>query len=50
MEAKGDSYHKKVRDGFLQLAKDRKEFYIVDASTDIKTVHSKVTEQIDCFF
>jgi dTMP kinase len=50
MEAKGDSYHKKVRDGFLQLAKDRKDFYIVDSSADIKTVHSKVIEQIERIF
>jgi dTMP kinase len=50
MEAKGDGYHKTVREGFLQLARDRNDFIVVDASADIETVHRNVTENIDRFF
>ncbi|MBC8481284.1 MAG: dTMP kinase [Planctomycetes bacterium] len=46
MEKKGLVYHKKVRDGFLSLADARSGFAVVDASEDIKTVHSKVIEII----
>jgi dTMP kinase len=42
MEQKGDSYHKKVRDGFLKLAEGRKDFVIVNAADDIETVHKQV--------
>ena len=44
MEQKGDSYHEKVRQGFLQLAKEREDFAVVDATADIETVHRKVIE------
>ena len=50
MEAKGGSYHRAVREGFLQLAKDREDFLVVDASAEIETVHRSVTEQISRFF
>ena len=49
MEAKGDGYHKKVREGFLQLARDRKDFVVVDASADIETVHKNVITLVDRF-
>ena len=42
MERKGDGYHQKVREGFLELAKDREGFAVVDATNDIETVHKKV--------
>ncbi len=49
MEQKGDSYHKKVRDGFLKLAKSEKNFVVVNAADNIDAVHKKVTETIDKF-
>jgi len=50
MEAKSASYHQKVREGFLQLTKDRADFYAVDARDDIETVHKKVIEVIEKMF
>lgn len=47
MEQKGDGYHKKVREGFLQLAKDRAGFAVIDASADIETIHKKIIEIIE---
>jgi len=42
MERKGDGYHKKVREGFLKLARRRKNFAVVDASEPIEKVQKKV--------
>ena len=50
MEAKGDGYHEKVREGFLKLAGDREDFLVVDASADPETVHESVREQVNRFF
>ena len=47
MEQKGDSYHKKVREGFLKLAKGRKDFVIIDAADDIETVHKQVINTVE---
>jgi len=47
MEQKGDDYHKKVRDGFLKLAKQRKNFSVVNAADDIDTVHKRVIDIIE---
>jgi dTMP kinase len=49
MEQKGSDYHKKVRDGFLKLARSEKNFIVVNAADDIETVHKKVIESIDKF-
>ena len=46
MEAKGDGYHQRVREGFLQLAKQRKNFFLIDATGDIETVHKKILQLI----
>jgi dTMP kinase len=46
MEAKGDGYHKKVRHGFLQLAKEHENMLVVDATDGIETVHKKILEVI----
>jgi dTMP kinase len=46
MEAKGDGYHQRVREGFLELAKSREDFAVVDGSDDIQTVHKNVLEVI----
>jgi len=50
MEAKGDGYHQKVREGFLQLAEEHKNFLVVDAAADIETVNKNVIEKIEGFF
>ena len=44
MEQKGDNYHKKVRDGFLKIAKQQKNFVVVNAADNIEAVHKKVIE------
>ena len=49
MEQKGDGYHQKVRDGFLELAKQRKNFVVVNASGDIDTVHKQILTIIERF-
>ena len=50
MEAKGDGYHERVRDGFLKLAGQRKNFAVVDGTGDIETVHKKVIEVVEKVF
>ena len=50
MEQKGDGYHQKVREGFLELAKGREDFAVVDSSIDIETVHEKIKELIKIKF
>jgi len=42
MEQKGDAYHQKVREGFLQLVRGRKGFVVVDASRGVETVHEEI--------
>lgn len=49
MEQKGDPYHKSVREGFLQLAKGRKDLVVIAAAGDIETVHRNVVEQVAAF-
>ncbi len=46
MEQKGDGYHQKVREGFLQLAKQQENFLVADATGDIETVHKKILQLI----
>lgn len=50
IEQKGDSYHQKVREGFLKLAKNRDDFVVVDAAGDIETIHKKITEIVENSF
>jgi len=50
MERKEDAYHQRVREGFLKLAKTRKDFVVVDAAGDIETVQKRVLEIIERFF
>ncbi len=47
MENKSDEYHKKVRQGFLQLAKDREGFAVVDTTENIETVHKNIIEIVE---
>ena len=46
MEQKPNEYHKKVRQGFLKLAENRKDFIIVDARCDIETVHAQIVKSL----
>lgn len=46
MEAKPCQYHQKVREGFLELARQRENFMIVDGKGDIETVHNKILQHI----
>jgi dTMP kinase len=46
MEAKGDGYHQKVRQGFLQLVEEHENVLVVDAAAGIETVHNKILQLI----
>ena len=46
MEQKGAEYHKKVREGFLQLSKFNDNIAIVDATKDIEQVHQTVVQTV----
>ena len=50
MEAKPHQYHQKVREGFLKLARQQKNFFVIDATQNINTVHKKVIETIEKMF
>ena len=50
MEAKGDNYHKRVREGFLQLAGEHEHVLVVNATGEIETVHEKVIQKVKGFF
>jgi dTMP kinase len=50
MEQKGDSYHAKVREGFLKLASGRKDFSVIDASAEVGAVHKQVIDVIERHF
>ena len=47
MEAKGDGYHQKVREGFLELAGAQEGFIVVDATGNVETVHASVIVEIE---
>ena len=46
MEQKNKDYHEKVRQGFLELAKEMESFKVVDAADDIDTVHENIMNHI----
>ena len=46
LEQKGAGYHKKVREGFLQLAKERNDFVVLDGTGDIESVQQQVQRAI----
>ncbi len=46
MEAKPRQYHQKVREGFIELVNQQKNFLIVDAAGDIETVQKKILQLI----
>ena len=46
MEAKGDDYHNKVREGFLKLPEQQENVFVVNAGSDIESVHKKIIQLI----
>ncbi len=50
MELKGDEYHRKVRQGFLELGDIEDSVTVIDAKNDIETVHKDVVEAINKYF
>jgi dTMP kinase len=46
IEAKPREYHQRVREGFLTLAREQQNFFVIDASSDIETVHQRVTQVV----
>jgi dTMP kinase len=50
MERKGDGYHKKVREGFLTLARQQKNFAIIDGTGDIETIHKQIIDLVEKMF
>lgn len=48
IESKGKEYHDKVRNGYLQLAKNDKErFVIIDATQSIDSIYEKIIETFE---
>ena len=47
MEQKGDEYHKKVRDGFLEVAQLHQHFVVVNAASDTQTVHRHIVDLVE---
>jgi len=47
MERKTAAYHKKVRMGFLKLARLRGDIIVIDASKDRQTVHKEIVRIIE---
>jgi dTMP kinase len=50
MERKGDGYHQKVREGFLKLAGQQKNFTIIDGTADTKTIHKQIIDIVEKMF
>ena len=46
MELKGQAYHRKVREGFLDLAKTHDHFAVVDATQSIDSVRQAVVHRL----
>jgi dTMP kinase len=46
MERKGESYHSRVREGFLRLADRRPDFVVVDATGNLETMHKEVVRAV----
>ena len=50
MERKGDGYHQKVREGFLKLAEQQKNFAVIDGTGDIETIHKQIIDIVEKTF
>ena len=46
MEQKGEAYHMKVRDGFLEVSHLHQHFVVVNAAPDIQTVHKHIVDLV----
>lgn len=46
-ESKGRSYHEKVRQGYLDLAKEDKAFVVIDAADTVERVHQKIVDAFE---
>ncbi len=49
LESEGIEFYKKVREGFLDLAKKQKRIKIIDSAQDIESVFTQVKAEIDKF-
>ena len=49
MEAKGLEFHRRVRQGFLELARGRRNFQVVDAGGSVEEVHQRLCEVIRAY-
>lgn len=47
IEREAREFHEKVRQGFLDMARDNDRFVVVDASQGVDQVHARVIEQIE---
>jgi len=50
IEQKGDGYHQKVREGFLKLAEQQKNFAVIDGTGDIETIHKQIIDIVEKMF
>jgi len=50
MEAKPTEYHQKVREGFLELARQQESFIVINGTRDIESIHKKITEEVKRVF
>ncbi|OHB59605.1 MAG: dTMP kinase [Planctomycetes bacterium RBG_13_44_8b] len=50
MEQKTDEYHKKVRQGFLEIGKLGANIVVIDASAALETVNKKIIQTVEDFF
>ena len=41
------NFHKKVREGFLKLAKNNKNFVVLDGKEDIEAIHKKIVAVVE---
>lgn len=46
IEQKDIQYHRKVREGFLRLAREQPNFAVVDAGDDIESVQTKIRQTV----
>lgn len=49
MEGKGDLFHRKVREAFMELAKGRADFRVVDGSGTVEQVHQRIREVVKTY-
>ncbi|MBI9018927.1 MAG: dTMP kinase [Phycisphaerae bacterium] len=50
MESKGDEFHRKVRDAYVELADKYENIYVIDGNGSIQEVHKRVLLVLDTIF